>query len=481
MQERAKRQHEEFDVKSDLSAARKKIVRQDRLNVEDLNCWVEWNGQQYKLANISAFGAAFFHDANIGSVTDLRGLQFGIETSVFSETNARIIRTFETEPGKYQIGIEVVGEPISMDRFKALVDSTKIVQTHEAEVKRNQVIPKEFKIRVLETQDWLADLQDFVNKQENSKGVDEGNGSHEYDDAFAENVGSYLCKVMPAKNEYLQDLLPKDPDVLKASIEFFREKLYHLIYQAPFSNRVFHKPLGYAGDYEMMNIIYRDEANGKNLFAKCLNNYWIAQPAAQAVRNRANYLVSRISKTFDRIGPKDSAKFMSVACGPAMEWQRMISEIGEYNERMAEVHLLDQDEGALKHAHRQVKVLSHQNANKFKFSFLNSAIKNVIGRGLEDKDYDLIYSAGLFDYFSEPVAQMAARRLYESLRPGGQLIIGNFNVSNPNSLMMNLALDWQLIYRSVDDLKRLFGPIGGDLTIEKEDLDINLFCVITKK
>ena len=45
---------------------------------------------------------------------------------------------------------------------------------------------------------------------------------------------------------------------------------------------------------------------------------------------------------------------------------------------------------------------------------------------------------------------------------------------------MRLALDWSLIYRSLDDLKRLFGDLGGVLSIEQEPEGVNLFCVITK-
>jgi len=46
---------------------------------------------------------------------------------------------------------------------------------------------------------------------------------------------------------------------------------------------------------------------------------------------------------------------------------------------------------------------------------------------------------------------------------------------------MEYGLDWELIHRSEQDLLNLFKDTGGKLTIEKESLDINLFCVIEKE
>ena len=116
----------------------------------------------------------------------------------------------------------------------------------------------------------------------------------------------------------------------------------------------------------------------------------------------------------------------------------------------------------------------------FKFQFRNLAIRNVIAAGLPDKDYDLVYSAGLFDYFTEPVAQMAAQKMLACLKPGGKLIIGNFSTENPCAPFMELWLDWNLIYRSKADLERIFKDFGSKVYVEKEPLGVNLFVVIEK-
>jgi extracellular factor (EF) 3-hydroxypalmitic acid methyl ester biosynthesis protein len=62
---------------------------------------------------------------------------------------------------------------------------------------------------------------------------------------------------------------------------------------------------------------------------------------------------------------------------------------------------------------------------------------------------DLIYSVGLLDYLADRRAHALARRLYETLAPGGLLIIGNMNETSLSNLWpMEFISDWSLYYRS---------------------------------
>src|SRR5690606_21153150 len=220
------------------------------------------------------------------------------------------------------------------------------------------------------------------------------------------------------------------------------------------------------------------EAEGKSLYAKCMHKYFVDKPAATAVRNRAIYLNGRIKEVIRTHKSDEPIRILSVASGPAKEIQYFLEE-QNFEDKTIEFHLIDQDEDSLKHAQRCLYTLGKGKKN-ITFHFYNTAMKNIIIRGLGMKDFDLIYSAGLFDYFSDPVAQLAGQKLFEGLRKGGQMIVGNFNVENPNQFEMDLALDWRLIYRSKEDMKRMFGHLPGRMDIETENLNINLFFTIIK-
>ena len=202
--------------------------------------------------------------------------------------------------------------------------------------------------------------------------------------------------------------------------------------------------------------------------------------ACKAVRNRAYYLAEKIVAFADTKPKEYDTRILSVACGPAKELYEVVVEKLGSSLGSCTFNLLDQDEKALKYAQRVLRAASKEMKKTFDFNFIRRSIRDVIKSGLEGHRYDLIYTAGLFDYLSDPVAQRAAERMHSSLRPGGQLIIGNFNINNSSQLMMEFAMDWTLIYRSEVDLRKLFSFLDKDLVIESESEGINLFCIIKK-
>jgi hypothetical protein len=248
---------------------------------------------------------------------------------------------------------------------------------------------------------------------------------------------------------------------------------------SPVAARCFHKPLGYAGGFEMMNMIYRNESLGDTLFGRALSRVLPDSPAGQAVRHRAHYLAGKITGAAAGSAPGQPVRLLSVAAGPAMELQLILrNNPALLRAGRAEITLLDQDASALRHAHEQIEALATQARAEVTLRCLNTSIRTVIAEGLQGC-YDLIYSAGLFDYLKDRTARAAGARLVEALAPGGHAVIGNFGVANPSRPMLELILDWPLHHRSGSDLRRLFGDLGTGMTVEQEATGVNLFAVIS--
>ena len=74
---------------------------------------------------------------------------------------------------------------------------------------------------------------------------------------------------------------------------YFRTQLWDIIMGAPFMARTNLKPRGYAGDSELMSMIYANDYRGESTFFKLMHKYPLEQPAAQAVRNR-RYTIANI-------------------------------------------------------------------------------------------------------------------------------------------------------------------------------------------
>ncbi len=265
----------------------------------------------------------------------------------------------------------------------------------------------------------------------------------------------------------------------RAASQFLHRHIGEMIDLSPLAGRCYRKPLGYAGDFEMMNMLYRNESLGETLFGRALSRIVLDTDAAQAVRNRVHYLAGKIRATIARCEPGQPARLLSVASGPAMEIQYLLrTDPGLLAAGRAEITLLDQDASALALAREQIESLAAQAGVEVTLRCINASIKAVIADGLTGF-YDLIYSAGLFDYLKDHTARSAGSQLVAALAPDGQAVIGNFALENTARPLQELVLDWPLLHRSAEDLRRLFSDLGADFTVEHEATGVNLFALIT--
>jgi cyclopropane fatty-acyl-phospholipid synthase-like methyltransferase len=96
---------------------------------------------------------------------------------------------------------------------------------------------------------------------------------------------------------------------------------------------------------------------------------------------------------------------------------------------------------------------------------------------------DLIYSLGLIDYLSDELVLRLMDWIYDELKPGGRVILGNVHTSNPSRGMMDYLLDWRLIHRDEADLNRLYSQsrFGRPCTrLLFEEVGISLFAECVK-
>lgn len=471
--------------------ARKKVVRQDRIPLPAGKGFLKFAEVRVEILNISSFGCAAFMSAVAG--TELNSLYSEDEVCIAKliydgqELQTLHLRKVREELkkgsplGEVLWGFEAIGEPFKIERIQVMGRTKEIIEKQTDYTEKVLRLPVAFREVIFQMTDWLRLLKESIDALEQDAPVDSAYQAQEYRATIVENIGTYIGGIIPQVYKQVPPLLKGlSPEDKQLATEFIRTKMGPYIYGAPFAARAYYKPRGYAGDYEMMNHLYRGEIAGRTLFDQCMHKYFVEEPAGLAVRNRGYYLLNKLKELFAAHPMHEALKIISVASGPAVEQQMFLQESREFYGRPVSFTCLDQDEESLKYAQRQIGSIERFVRSGYDFQFRNLAIRNVIGRGLPDKDYDLIYSAGLFDYFTEPVAIMAAQKMMASLKPGGRLIIGNFSKENPSADFMELWLDWNLIYRSPEDLQRMFDGVGSKLTIEKEPLGVNLFVIIEK-
>jgi extracellular factor (EF) 3-hydroxypalmitic acid methyl ester biosynthesis protein len=460
---------------------KRKRVRQDRIEIPDLRSRMKIKDDSFEIINISAFGVGIISEKEFTLNTFIENADILIENIPVVSTDLKCVRSEKTHDGNYRIGFEVMTHQISVEAVTAITEALRLRQDIDARLSRYSHLPEKFRIEVYEMRELLDLIESKIKEFEGSKNFLSKNDKDIFENVVITAFSNPIFECIKDGNLRLKEILSgATKDQLQFGYDFFREQLKHFLYQSPFADRSYRKPLNYPGDYEMMRLIYRDEAYGTTLFGRCMEKALQMFPEPGAVRNRATYLADKIGSTLMKNKDNENINILSVACGPAHEWSHVLSKWKSDIPKNLTISLLDQDEAALKAAQRSIYEIAKKHGVKVNLDLINTPIKRIIVEGLHDTTFDLIYSAGLFDYFTDPVASRAGKTLFDALKSGGTLIIGNFDIQTPNQFGMRTVFDWDLIYRSREDLLRLYSIPNSEITIEEEMNKINLFCQIKK-
>lgn len=300
-------------------------------------------------------------------------------------------------------------------------------------------------------------------------------------------------------------------DNLQSQIRTYvhQSDIYKFHLEAPYYQQIINKPRGYAGDAEMMRIIYRNEFEGRSKIGMLLHKIATECPACYAVRNRKELMIETLNNLRGEI--------LSFAGGPVEEIFEVLKndESNKYN-----FTAIDHDIETV------LEVKKNKNGNKINYGIANAfhlikgnrqvlfpRIKN--GRTfnpkkdtqglnaiflplkyrmskLRDESYDLVYSAGLFDYIKsfpskEKGTIALTKQLFDLVKPKGQLLIGNFSDKNPLGVkwIMEFICDWFLIYRNKQQVMDFSKAIDvskiASINVVTEEKGINHFLSIKKR
>lgn len=346
-----------------------------------------------------------------------------------------------------------------------------------------------FKARVAELSLFLADARAKFGELEASLPWHVVHGEQESParDALVERIRSgFVRDLVQASNDIDAALRSAPLDVRSGLREFSERYLGELLMQSPWMHRARHKPLGYPGDFEIMNGLYGRHFSGQSLFAKALNLGFVSTPAAEAVRCRKRLLIQSLSEILDeREASGRACRILSVAAGPAEEVLGLLEE-REHIDVPLEIVLFDQDKSALSFSFARLrKVVAQRWQGRVDIVHLHDSITKLLrGSTLLSASgvFDVVYAAGLFDYLQPHSWVSLCRSLFGLVAPHGRLYIGNMVPSSPSRWFMELHLDWYLEYREREELLALSRKAAPSarIAITEEATGINPFVVLER-
>lgn len=380
---------------------------------------------------------------------------------------------------------------IEVDVFLPLNQRERLVGefvAFETEWSRVQQILPDYKVVVADVSSFFLDLRRWLERIE--LGI---RSSPDMDRELLERdvIEQLRPKVLPAidrlfvRFEAAADVVSED--LLPLHRTYVKRQLHPFVLAAPFAYRTHQKPLGYAGDYEMVNMILREPFEGGSLFAKVLNVWLLQQPSAQAHRNRVQHLCRVLAEEATRLAARGRrARVLNLGCGPAGEIQLFLARHAVADQ--VDFVLLDFNDETLEFAQRTLGELKQRHRRQTGLRFEKRSVHQILkdsGRALDASvagGYDVVYCAGLFDYLSDRICKRLMNYFYELLAPEGLLIGTNVDASNPNRHSMDLVLEWHLIYRDQAQLRALApdqAPAGAS-RVEADDTQVNIFIEVRK-
>ncbi len=348
-------------------------------------------------------------------------------------------------------------------------------------------ISPEFKVIVADVESFLLRVRQWLEQVQFGRHRSDGETPAGRDTEILTAVADRVIHAFNAQHERFEELAYAAPLEFRAMHHAFAGRHWQQLFLGcPFGHRTYHKPLGYAGDYEMMNMIHRNQPEGSSPYDRLVHLLLVSQWPAVSVRNRIAHLQEQITVEAARVaGQGRRCRILNIGCGPAREVQYFLAQSAL--SAQADFSFIDFNEETLVHARERFEQLSRQHNRQARLETRKISVYQLLKRGMPapsgspDGGYDLMYCAGLFDYLADETCRSVVRLLYKSLNPGGLVVVGNMKDDKPFRNFIESVLDWHLIYRNPRKLGS-FAPPGEEAstTVEAEPTGVNLFLHVRK-
>ena len=268
---------------------------------------------------------------------------------------------------------------------------------------------------------------------------------------------------------------------------YIRRDIHPLTLCCPFVHRTFTKPLGYAGDYEMINMILDRPYEGRTLFAKTVSKLLVETAPARAHRNRIEILRKLLVRESDRHKQsQETLNVLNIGCGPAKEVRDFIAT--SKNSDLCQITLMDFSKEALDFAQLSTLKQKAASGSEINLTFIEKSIDDLLRESItieltetpRKQRYSFVYCAGLFDYFTDSICKRLISLFYDYLLPGGLLCVTNIHTSNPQRHLMEYLLEWNVFHRSENEFKSL-AAVEGEKAVFADSTGVNIFLNIRKR
>ena len=336
-----------------------------------------------------------------------------------------------------------------------------------------------YQIVVNEARTYLSDLSRWVEQIDMSETLPKVNGQLR-SDIFYELAVPLMEKIKFFYDALNSEASQVDTELASAHRSFAQSALHPLLLRAPFVYRTYTKPLGYAGDYQMVNQILDDPRQGPNTYFQMVNTVFLQNGLAVAHRNRIDILVDFLKRMANEaLLAGRTFRILNIGCGPAIEIQRFLQSypIPE----LLSFELVDFNDETLAWTQEKLTSIVNQTGKQVAINYVHESVQQLLMRRIDStsdnaREFDAIYCAGLFDYLSDKLCRRLTSHFAARTVQGGKLLITNVHTNNPEKSGIEHLLEWYLIYRDESRIATLLPEGSVTRNIWVDATGVNLFA-----
>lgn len=355
------------------------------------------------------------------------------------------------------------------------------VQEWEA---HNRLRPS-YQLAVNKIRSFFGEVSRLFEQVDTAIAADASNRSFDFrQDLLQEIEPTILPKMEELFYLFEQEASNIEPEAVVSHKAFAHREIHPLILCAPFVHRTYTKPLGYAGDYIMVQMMLGDPVKGTNTYAKMVNYLCLSQGAVKAHRNRIAMLEDILKNEANRVIEKGGTfQVISIGCGPAEEVRRLVKH--HRISQQCKFYLLDFNPETINYVKKVLGDSESETDGDSRFLFIKKSIHDLLKESARKEksfsfpNFDTVYCAGLFDYLSDRICKRLLTLFYEWLEPGGLLVATNVHPNNPIRYFMEHLVEWHLIYRNETDMKALASDFASQ-KVYTDSTGVNVFLEVRK-
>ncbi len=270
------------------------------------------------------------------------------------------------------------------------------------------------------------------------------------DEIFALSSLLAMCdaEINPATLSHIESVLHDDTQIVKLIAhanrdkrlaqtirECVRDKFAKFFDASELLKHAIAKPYGYPGDCWILEVLYNGNTISSSVEGQVIDRWCMGTALPVSVVERKDILRHLLQ---EKMNQGNALDILSIASGSAREIREIpIVELARHN-----VTLLDNDQ-------RTFEFFTKSGG-----SGCELVAQNALNFDLK-RQFDLVYSFGLFDYLPDRVLNVAMRCALQHLKPQGTFIFALKNYQKYTPALYDWFCDWRFVPRAEADLERL--------------------------